>query len=165
MVISFLPTKVLRRIFPSWIAGLTVFLVGVTLVGVGIKVGLSCHDRTCVALLRTHHACLCPASSGALGWQVRVLVRISPCLGSGWLAAGKGLCKIAALHDGVPTNLCNAAGGVAVCTVHQACSLTESCIPMTIAGCLRWRCQATAFGVQALTQWGSAELGGRQRLH
>ena len=39
VVISFLPTKVLRRIFPSWIAGLTVFLVGVTLVGVGIKVG------------------------------------------------------------------------------------------------------------------------------
>ena len=28
-----------RGLFPPWIAGLTVFLVGVTLIGVGIKVG------------------------------------------------------------------------------------------------------------------------------
>lgn len=39
-LISFLPPRVLRKLFPTWIAGLTVFLVGVTLIGVaGISVG------------------------------------------------------------------------------------------------------------------------------
>lgn len=33
-LISFLPPKVLRKFFPTWIAGLTVFLVGVNLIGV-----------------------------------------------------------------------------------------------------------------------------------
>ena len=38
-LISFLPPKVLRKLFPTWIAGLTVFLVGVNLIGVaGISV-------------------------------------------------------------------------------------------------------------------------------
>ena len=38
-LISFLPPRVLRRLFPTWIAGLTVFLVGVNLIGVaGISV-------------------------------------------------------------------------------------------------------------------------------
>lgn len=38
-LISFLPPRVLRKLFPTWIAGLTVFLVGVTLIGVaGISV-------------------------------------------------------------------------------------------------------------------------------
>ena len=41
-LISFLPPKVLRKLFPTWIAGLTVFLVGVTLIGVaGIFVSTS----------------------------------------------------------------------------------------------------------------------------
>ena len=34
--VSFLPTKLLRRLFPTYIAGLTVFLVGVYLCGVEI---------------------------------------------------------------------------------------------------------------------------------
>lgn len=38
-LVSFLPPKFLRRFFPPYVAGLTVFLVGVTLVSVGITVG------------------------------------------------------------------------------------------------------------------------------
>ena len=38
-IVSFFPTAWLRRLFPTWIAGLTVFLVGVNLIGVaGISV-------------------------------------------------------------------------------------------------------------------------------
>lgn len=35
--VSWLPTRILRKLFPSWIAGLTVFLVGVNLLGIGMK--------------------------------------------------------------------------------------------------------------------------------
>ena len=35
--VSWLPTRILRKLFPSWIAGLTVFLVGVTLLGIGMR--------------------------------------------------------------------------------------------------------------------------------
>lgn len=35
--VSFLPTRVLRQLFPSWIAGLTVFLVGVSLLSIGMQ--------------------------------------------------------------------------------------------------------------------------------
>lgn len=42
-LISFLPPRVLRRLFPTWIAGLTVFLVGVNLIGVaGFPVSIVC---------------------------------------------------------------------------------------------------------------------------
>jgi len=34
---SFIPPRFLRRIFPSWLAGLGVFLIGVSLVGVGVQ--------------------------------------------------------------------------------------------------------------------------------
>lgn len=38
-IVSFFPKSWLRRLFPTWIAGLTVFLVGVNLIGVaGISV-------------------------------------------------------------------------------------------------------------------------------
>jgi len=47
-LISFLPPRVLRKLFPTWIAGLTVFLVGVTLIGVaGISVG-TLYAYTCM---------------------------------------------------------------------------------------------------------------------
>lgn len=35
--IAFIPPKILRRVFPSWLAGMGVFLIGVNLVGVGVS--------------------------------------------------------------------------------------------------------------------------------
>lgn len=37
VIVSFLPTHALRKLFPSWIAGLTVFLVGVSLLRIGMQ--------------------------------------------------------------------------------------------------------------------------------
>ena len=37
VIVSFLPTRMLRQLFPSWIAGLTVFLVGVSLLAIGMR--------------------------------------------------------------------------------------------------------------------------------
>lgn len=34
---SFIPGPILRKIFPPWLAGLGVFLIGVSLVGVGVE--------------------------------------------------------------------------------------------------------------------------------
>jgi NCS2 family nucleobase:cation symporter-2 len=38
MAMSFIPPRFLRKIFPPWISGLTIFLIGASLIGSGVKV-------------------------------------------------------------------------------------------------------------------------------
>jgi xanthine/uracil permease len=38
MLMSFIPARYLRAIFPPWISGLTIFLIGASLIGSGVKV-------------------------------------------------------------------------------------------------------------------------------
>lgn len=45
--LSFAPPKTLRRIFPPLVSGVTVFLIGASLTGTGLKYwggGVACHD-------------------------------------------------------------------------------------------------------------------------
>ena len=39
---SFIPTRILRAIFPPYISGLTIFLIGASLIGSGVRVSLLC---------------------------------------------------------------------------------------------------------------------------
>ena len=68
-LISFLPPRVLRKLFPTWIAGLTVFLVGVTLIGVaGISVS---HLYPCM------HSAVFSRSFFCCQWLVKSLLALA----------------------------------------------------------------------------------------
>jgi len=48
LLMSFIPPRILRKVFPPWISGLTIFLIGASLIGSGVKAwggGTFCADN------------------------------------------------------------------------------------------------------------------------